>query len=55
MKTVTIDHLREVRAPQEPPCVSLYQPTHRHHPDNKQDPIRFRNLVDGAEASLRQK
>lgn len=30
---------------QAPPCLSLYQPTHRHHPDNQQDPIRFRNLV----------
>jgi hypothetical protein len=29
----------------EPPCLSLYQPTHRHHPDNRQDPIRFRNLL----------
>lgn len=38
-----------------PPCVSLYQPTHRHHPDNAQDPIRFRNLVDSLEASLRSK
>ena len=28
-----------------PPCISLYQPTHRRHPDNQQDPIRFRNLV----------
>jgi hypothetical protein len=26
------------------PCLSLYQPTHRHHPDNRQDPIRFKNL-----------
>src|SRR5690606_32183781 len=30
-------------------------PTHRHHPDNDQDPIRFRNLVKALEASLRQK
>jgi hypothetical protein len=55
MKTVTTDQLREARAAHEPPCISLYQPTHRHHPDNKQDPIRFRNLVDRAEASLRRK
>lgn len=55
MKMVTTDHLREVRAAHEPPYISLYQPTHRHHPNNKQDPIRFRNLVDGAEASLRQR
>ncbi|MBE7445350.1 MAG: hypothetical protein HS132_08935 [Planctomycetia bacterium] len=39
----------------EPPCLSLYQPTHRHHPDNTQDPIRFRNLVKKMEESLRQK
>ncbi len=29
----------------EPPCLSLYQPTHRTHPDKQQDPIRFRNLL----------
>lgn len=39
----------------EPPCLSLYQPTHRHHPDNEQDPIRFRNLLKALEESLRQK
>lgn len=38
----------------EGPCLSLYQPTHRHHPDNQQDPIRFRNLVRTLEQSLRQ-
>jgi len=36
------------------PCVSLYQPTHRHHPENKQDPIRFGNLVKSLEQSLLQ-
>ena len=38
----------------DPPCLSLYQPTHRNHPDNQQDPIRFRNLVKTLEASLLQ-
>ena len=37
------------------PCLSLYQPTHRSHPDNEQDPIRFQNLVKELEASLAQK
>ncbi len=37
------------------PCLSLYQPTHRHHPENQQDPIRFRNLVTTLEESLRRK
>ncbi|MGE0554613.1 MAG: hypothetical protein AB7R55_14380 [Gemmatimonadales bacterium] len=38
-----------------PPCLSLYQPTHRHHPANRQDPIRFANLVKALEASLLQR
>ena len=39
----------------EPPCLSLYQPTHRHRPENQQDPIRFGNLVKALEESLQQK
>ena len=38
----------------DPPCLSLYQPTYRAHPDNQQDPIRFKNLVKTLEESLRQ-
>ncbi|MCO5101711.1 MAG: hypothetical protein M9885_12620 [Burkholderiaceae bacterium] len=34
------------------PCLSLYQPTHRSHPDNQQDPIRFRNGIKALEESL---
>jgi hypothetical protein len=37
------------------PCLSLCQPTHRHHPDNQQDPIGFGNPVKSMEQSLRQK
>lgn len=36
----------------EGPCLSLYQATHRSHPQNKQDPIRFRNLVKSLGESL---
>lgn len=38
-----------------PPCISLYQYTHRHHPDSLQDPIRYRNLLRQMEGSLLQK
>lgn len=38
----------------DPPCLSLYQPTHRHYPDNQQDPIRFGNLLKALEESLLQ-
>lgn len=43
----------ELSAIRQQPCLSLYQPTHRRHPNNEQDPIRFRNLVKELEASLR--
>jgi hypothetical protein len=36
----------------EQPRLSLYQPTHRHHPENRQDPIRFRGLVKEMEMKL---
>lgn len=38
----------------DPPCLSIYLPTHRRHPDNQQDPIRFKNLVKTLEGSLLQ-
>lgn len=34
------------------PCISIYLPTHPTHPDRRQDPIRFRNLVDRVEESI---
>jgi hypothetical protein len=53
--TVTTAHLLSLIGHHESPCISLYQPTHRHHPDNQQDPIRFKNLTKRIEESLRQK
>ncbi len=35
-----------------PPCLSIFMPTHRHHPDNQQDPLRFANLVKSLQKSL---
>jgi hypothetical protein len=55
MRQLTNDVLRELLQPGEPPCISLYQPTHRAIPDNLQDPIRYKNLVREAERSLREK
>jgi hypothetical protein len=51
----TIDHLASLLTVHESPCVSLFQPTHRHGPENQQDPIRFRNLLRQMEASLGRK
>src|SRR5690625_1731548 len=36
-------------------CISLYQPTHRHIPENQQDLIRFKNLMQKVEQSLSEK
>ena len=46
--------LAELASFQERPCLSLYQPTHRRHPENQQDPIRFGHLVKSLETSLPQ-
>lgn len=52
MRTFGFERLRELLDQHAPPCVSIYQPTHRHHPDNEQDPIRYRNLVRDVEQRL---
>jgi len=36
-------------------CISLYQPTHRHGPENQQDLIRYKNLIQTIEKSLSEK
>ena len=52
---LTIDSLAEMALVHQPPCLSLYQPTHRCSPENQQDQIRFGNLVKELEKSLGQK
>jgi hypothetical protein len=53
MNTLDKDYQAGLLDKCDPPCLSLYQPTHRHHPDNQQDSIRFRTLVKELEESLR--
>ncbi|WP_295103839.1 hypothetical protein [uncultured Candidatus Kuenenia sp.] len=55
MNSINQDYTAGVLEACEPPCLSLYQPTHRHHPENQQDPIRFRNLVKALKESLLRK
>jgi hypothetical protein len=55
MHSLANDYAAGLLSSHEPPCLSLYQPTHRHYPDNQQDPIRFRNLIKSMEQSVRQK
>lgn len=53
--TLTSEVLKKLSGVENGPCLSLYQPTHRRHPENQEDPIRFRNLLKELEASLDQK
>ncbi len=55
MDALEQDYASVLLAGHEPPCLSLYQPTYRHHPENQQNPTRFFNLVKELEASLGQK
>lgn len=55
MNTLDEDFAAGILDEADAPCLSLYQPTHRHHPDNQQDPIRFGNLVKELEESLSQR
>ena len=52
-QSITRDDLTLLLADQDPPCLSLYQPTHRRYPENQQDPIRYKNLLRTLEESLR--
>lgn len=54
MHALTIESLKALTALASPPCLSLYQPTHRSHPDSRQDPIRFRQNIEALATSLRQ-
>jgi hypothetical protein len=53
--TLNEQAIQETLSAQKSPCLSLYQNTHRKHPDNLQDPIRFRDLIKDLEASLVEK
>jgi Bacterial archaeo-eukaryotic release factor family 3 len=54
MHSLTVDFKSGVLSNRTAPCLSLYQPTHRHHPDNQQDSVRFRNLTRVLGESLQQ-
>ncbi|TAM90826.1 MAG: hypothetical protein EPN41_00710 [Candidimonas sp.] len=45
MHTLSRDSVKRLLAPQPGPCLSLYQTTHRTHPDNAGDIITYKNLV----------
>lgn len=52
MRQVSRDSIAELLSTTAKPCVSIYQPTHRHHPENQQDPIRYKNLIRDVKTQL---
>ena len=44
--------LKSLLSPPAAPCVSVYLPTQRRHPESQQNPLRMRNLVDRVEQVL---
>jgi hypothetical protein len=55
MELLTKELIQELLAADQAPCLSLYMPTHRKHPENLQDIILFKNLVRQMKESLLQK
>lgn len=52
MEELTLDHLTDLSLQSATPAVSIYMPTHRAGPETRQDPIRFKNLVQNAHQQL---
>lgn len=52
MDTLSLHALQEMTALAQAPCLSLYQATHRSHPDNAQDRVHFRHGLEQLAASL---
>jgi hypothetical protein len=50
--SVSTQSVRSLLEPAEPPCLSLYLPTHRNVPDNTVDRPRYRHLVEAFELAL---
>ena len=48
------DFPNDIMYEKEGPFISLYQPTHRYRPENKQDIIRYKNLIRTIENSLKE-
>lgn len=54
-QTLSLKHFITEHHATDSPRISIYMPTHRMSPDNKQDPILFKNLLAEAKKSLENK
>ena len=49
---MTRKELKKIQSIHDDPCISILMPTHRQHPENKQDPIRLKNLIKEVEKRI---
>jgi peptide subunit release factor 1 (eRF1) len=54
MNVLTLEELQRLTTPKEGWCVSIYMPTVKKGDQVRQNPIRYKNLLDEAEAKLEQ-
>jgi len=54
-KSLASELIQELLPVAEVPCIPLYMSTHRSHLENKQDTIRYKNLIKQVEESLTEK
>ena len=54
-QNLTKEYLNSLLSTTDEPCISLYMPTHRSHPENKQDLIRYKNQVKQVRDSITEK
>ena len=54
MELLTRELIQKLLSVNSTPCLSIYMTTHSSHPENLQDPIRYKNLVKQLEESLLQ-
>jgi len=52
VENLSLEAVRRLIGPHQPPCLSLYLPTHRTVPENRGDLPSYRNLVGGFETAL---
>ncbi|MGK2863024.1 MAG: hypothetical protein ACSLE0_13905 [Chitinophagaceae bacterium] len=54
MELLNKQTIQELASGASTTCLSLYMPTHRSHPENLKDPIKFKNLLKQLDESLSQ-
>ena len=54
-KSITSELIQELLSEKVTPCVSIYMSTHRSHPENVQDTIRYKKSHKTSEGIFRRK